>query len=174
MWAIPGMTDKDTPALDMAASVLGGLASSRLDNELVRGTKSAVHVSAYIQPFERVGEFTIEAVVKPGVDPAVVGKQLDSVLADFLAHGPTADELRRAKTDDVASTIKGLEAVGGFSGKAVTLARGATFANDPGFYKKELAAEAALTPEQVQAVAKKWLSRPVFAFMLAPGERSAY
>lgn len=174
MWAVPGLTDKDMPALQMAASVLGGLASSRLDNQLVRDKKTAVHVSAYVQPFERVGEFTIEAVVKPGVDPSLVGQQLDAVLADFLAHGPTADELRRAKTDDVASTIKGLESVGGFSGKAVTLARGATFAGDPGFYKKELAAEAAVTPAQVQAVAKKWLSRPVFAFTLEPGQREAY
>jgi zinc protease len=174
MWAVPGMTDKDMPALQMAASVLGGLASSRLDNALVRGTKDAVHVSAYVQPFERVGEFTIEATVKPGVDPAVVGKQLDDVLADFLKTGPTMDELRRAKTDDVASTIKGLEAVGGFGGKAVTLAQGAVYADDPGFYKTELAAEAALTPAQVQAVASKWLSRPVFAFTLEPGAREAY
>lgn len=36
MWAVPGMTDQDMPALQMAASVLGGLASSRLDNALVR------------------------------------------------------------------------------------------------------------------------------------------
>jgi predicted Zn-dependent peptidase len=174
MWAVPGLTDKDAPALDMAASVLGGLASSRLDNALVRGTKDAVHVSAYVDPYERVGEFTIEATVKPGVDPALVGKQLDSVLADFLKDGPTEDELRRAKTDDVATTIKGLESVGGFSGKAVTLASGAVYADDPGFYKKELAAEAALTPAEVQAAARKWLSRPVFAFTLEPGQRSAY
>nr|WP_255586862.1 pitrilysin family protein [Hephaestia mangrovi] len=174
MWAVPGMTDKDMPALQMAASVIGGLASSRLDNALVRDKKTAVHVSAYVQPYERVGEFTIEATVKPGVDPAVVGQQLDQVIADFLKNGPTADELRRAKTDDVASTIKGLESVGGFGGKAVTLASGAVYADDPGFYKKELAAEAALTPAEVQAVARKWLSRPVFAFTLEPGKRGAY
>ncbi|HEV8408853.1 MAG TPA: pitrilysin family protein, partial [Sphingomicrobium sp.] len=56
----------------------------------------------------------------------------------------------------------------------VTLAEGAVFANDPGFYKKELEEEAALTPEQVRAAAKKWLSRPAFAFTLAPGKRDPY
>ncbi len=174
MWAVPGVTAKDETALEMAASVLGGLASSRLDNELVRDKKTAVSVSAYVDPHERVGEFTIQATVKPGIDPALVGKQVDAILADFIKHGPTADELKQAKTVDVASTIKGLESVGGFDGKAVTLARGAVFANDPGFYKKELEEEAALTPAQVQAAAKKWLSRPVFSFMLEPGKRDPY
>jgi zinc protease len=174
MWAVPGITGKDTPALEMAANILGGLASSRLDNELVRDKKTAVSVSAGVDEYERVGEFQVEATVRPGVDPALVGQQLDSIIADFIKNGPTAEELKRAKTDDVASTIKGLESVGGFGGKAVTLARGAVFANDPGFYKKELAEEAALTPAAVHAAARKWLSRPVYAFTLAPGKRDPY
>jgi zinc protease len=174
MWAVPGVTAKDETALEMAASVIGGLASSRLDNALVRDKKTSVGVSAYIDPHERVGEFTVEATVKPGVDPALVGKQVDAIIADFIKNGPTEEELKQAKTTDIASTIRGLESVGGFGGKAVTLASGAVFANDPGFYKKELEEEAALTPAQVQAAAKKWLSRPVFAFTLAPGKRDPY
>jgi zinc protease len=174
MWAVPGITGKDTPALKMAMRVLGGLASSRLDNALVRDKKTAVSVSAGVSPYERVGELTVEATVKPGVDPALVGQQLDAVIADFLKNGPTADELKRAKTTTVAGTIKGLESVGGNGGKAVVLATGAGFANDPGFYKKELAAEAALTPAQVRLAANKWMSRPVFAFTLEPGKREAY
>jgi zinc protease len=174
MWAVPGLTAKDTPALEMAASVLGGLASSRLDNVLVRDKKTAVSVSAGDEPFERVGEFTVEAMVKPGVDPALVGRQLDAVIAEFIRNGPTADELKRAKTDDISGTIRGLESVGGFGGKAVTLASGQVYAGDADFYKKELAEEAALTPAQVRAAAQRWLSRPVFAYTLAPGKRSAY
>jgi zinc protease len=174
MWAVPGITGKDTPALEMAASILGGLASSRLDNELVRDKKTAVAVSAGVDDYERVGEFEIDATVKPGVDPALVGQQIDAIVADFIRNGPTAEELKRAKTDDISSTIRGLESVGGFGGKAVTLARGAVFANDPGFYKKELEEEAALTPTAVRAAASKWLSRPVYAFTLAPGKRDPY
>ncbi len=173
-WAVPGLTDPDNPALDLAASVLGGLASSRLDQALVRGAKTAVRVSANNESFERVSEFTLEATVKPGVDPATVGRQMDAILAEFLRTGPTEAELRRAKTAAVAGTVRGLEAVGGFGGKAVTLASGAVYANDPGFYKKELAATAALTPDQVRAVARRWLSRPVFAYTLEPGARGAY
>ncbi|HYZ49180.1 MAG TPA: pitrilysin family protein, partial [Sphingomonas sp.] len=42
-WAVPGLNDPDAVPLDIAATVLGGLSSSRLDNALVRGDKSAVH-----------------------------------------------------------------------------------------------------------------------------------
>ena len=45
-WAVPGLLDKQLAALDIGASVLGGLASSRLDKILVRDEKIAVGVSA--------------------------------------------------------------------------------------------------------------------------------
>ncbi|MBW4332208.1 insulinase family protein [Stakelama sp. CBK3Z-3] len=172
LWAVPGMLSKDAPALDLTASVLGGLASSRLDNMLVRDEKLAVSVSAGFEEFERVGVFEVKAVVKPGVDPETVGKRVDAIIADLISKGPTEAELQRAKTDDVANTIRGLESVGGFSGKAVTLAQGAVYANDPAYYKERLASEVALTPGEVQQVAQKWLSRPVFSYTLSPGERS--
>ena len=173
-WAIPGILDADAPALDVAASIIGGLDSSRLENSLVRGSKMAVSVSAYSQNLERVGQFEISAVVAPGKDAKAVGDAIDAAVADFIKTGPTEAELRRAKTADIAQTIRGLEAVGGFGGKAVALASGAVYANDPGFFKKQLAAEAALTPAQVKAAAAKWLSRPVLAYTLEPGERGKY
>jgi predicted Zn-dependent peptidase len=81
-------------------------------------------------------------------------------MADLLANGPTADEVQRVVTTNVSSRIAGLEAVGGFGGKAVALASGEIYSNDPAFYKKQLEALASVTPQQVQAVARKWLSRP--------------
>jgi len=173
-WVVPGLTDPELVPLDMFGSVLGGLASSRLDNVLVRQEKTAVGVSASIQPFERVSLFEITVDVKPGVDPAVVGKRLDEIVADLLKTGPTADEIQRVATREVSGRINGLESVGGFSGKAVALAEGLVYAGDADFYKKQLAQYAATTPEQVTAVARKWLSRPVYALTVEPGERSSY
>ena len=174
LWAVPGYTSKDAPALRIAAHLLGQLASSRLKNVLVRDKKTAVSADAGLIELERVSEFQVIVTVKPGVDPGLVGRQLDAVIADFISYGPTPAELKRAKTDDMAFTFRGLESVGGFSGKAVTLATGAVYADDPGFYMKKLEAEAALTPAQVRAATKKWLSRPVFAFTLEPGKRDPY
>jgi zinc protease len=173
LWAVPGFKHADAAALDAAASVLGGLSSSRLDNVLVRKEKIAVGVSAYVAGFEDVGYFAVSADVKPGTDVALVGRRLDEEVAAFLSSGPTADELQRVATRSISGVIGGLESVGGFGGKAVALAQGALFTGDPTFYRKELDALAALKPATVTSVAKTWLSRPVFALTVAPGERDA-
>jgi predicted Zn-dependent peptidase len=174
MWAVPGLNDTDSVALDVFAGALGGLSSSRLDNALVRHEKIAVSVSAENESFAQVGVFTISADVKPGVDPALVAKRLDEIVADLIAHGPTADEVQRVATQSASARIAGLESVGGFGGKAVALAEGALYSNDPGFYKKQLATLAAETPAKVQAAAQHWLTRPVYALTVVPGPRDAY
>ncbi len=171
MWVVPGLTDPDLVKLDVTASVLGGLASSRLDNALVKKQQLAVAVSAGIEPFEKVSLFEVQADVKPGVDPAAAAKELDRLIADLVKNGPTADEVRRVATTEIAGRIAGLEQVGGFGGKAVTLAEGMIYANDPDFYKRQLAEYAAATPSTVKAAAEKWLSRPVYRLMVQPGER---
>ncbi|RVT92746.1 M16 family metallopeptidase [Sphingomonas crocodyli] len=174
LWAVPGITDKDIVPLDVAATVLGGLNASRLDNALVRREKLAVSVSAGIQAMEDVGMLIVSADVRPGVDPATVSKRLDELIADLLAKGPNADEVSRVATQEVTDKIGGLEVVGGLGGKASRLAEGAVYANDPAHYKAELAAYAAATPEQVTAVARKWMQRPPLTIVIKPGQRAGY
>ena len=170
-WAVEGVNGKDTTALEVGASVLGGLSSSRLDNALVRGEQIAVNVSAGVQTFEQIGVLSVTADVKPGTDPALVAKRLDEVVAQFLKSGPTADEVRRVATRSIAGTIGGFESVGGFGGKAVALAEGLVYSGDPAKYKKDLAALAAMTPAKVTAAARKWMSRPVLRVTVSPGDR---
>ncbi|MBN9478662.1 MAG: insulinase family protein [Bordetella sp.] len=170
-WVVPGLGDPDSVPLSVGASVLGGLASSRLDNVLVRDEQTASSVSAGNQTFQRVGMFSYSAMVKPGADADAVAKHMDEVLADLIANGPTQDEINRVVTRYASQRIQGLETA---NGKASVLAEGQLYANDPDFYKKELAAYAAVTPAQVQAALRKWLSRPVYSQIVMPGEREAY
>jgi predicted Zn-dependent peptidase len=167
-WAVPGLNEADAAALEV------GLSSSRLDNALVRGEKLAVQVSASNRAFAEVGAFSVTAVARPGVDQALLERRLDAVTADFIRTGPTADEVSRYVTGVVANRVAGLESVGGFGGKAVALAEGALYSNDPGFYKKRLQALAAQTPETVRAAMARWLTRPVYALAIVPGAREAY
>ena len=53
-----------------------------------------------------------------------------------------------------------MKQVGGFGGKAVALAEGALYADDPGFYKKQLQAYAAATPESVKAITAEMADAP--------------
>jgi zinc protease len=173
-WAVPGLLDKDMIPLDVAAGVLGGLSSSRLDNELVRKDQTAVRVSAYVQSFHRVSIFNVEVDVKPGVDPATVATRLDGIIGYYIANGPTQDEVNRYVMRNVSGTIQGLEQVGGFGGKAVALAEGALYADDPDLYKKQLAQYGRVSADDVKAAMAKWLTRPVYALRVDPGERGAY
>ena len=172
MWTIPGLNDPDAVPLAMAGSVLGGLASSRLDNDMVRENPIAVAVAAYAQIFAQGGQFVAFADVKEGVDPTVVATRLDELIAKFLKEGPNEDELRRAVTRYVSGQIQGLESVGGGGGKAPRLAEGLLYSDNVEKYKVDLQRAAAATPEQVRLAAEKWLSRPVFSLTVEPGERS--
>ena len=173
-WAVPGLLGKELAALDLGASILGGLASSRLDNALVRDEKIAVAVTAALQPFQRVGVFEVTATVKPGVDPALVERRVDEIIAELVANGPTEDEVRRAATREVAGRIRALEQVGGFGGKAVALAEGQVFAGNSNFYKQTLDQYARVTPADVKAALQQWLTRPAVSIRLEPGERPPY
>ncbi len=173
-WTVPGLLDRQLVALDVGGSVLGGLASSRFDKVLVRDEQLAVSASANMYALQRLGIFFVEASVKPGVDPALVEKRLDELVAQFIAEGPTEAEVQRAALSEVGGRIRGLEQVGGFGGKAVTLAEGQTFTGDSEFYKKTLATYASITPAEVQAAMRQWLTRPALSVKLEPGERPPY
>ena len=114
---------------------------------------------------------SIDVTAAPGVDPARIEARIDALLADFLKNGPTADEVSRVATRAVSGTIRGLEAVGGFGGKAVALAEGAVYAGDANFYKKELAAYADATPASVGAAARTWLAKGDYRQTVLPGAR---
>jgi zinc protease len=173
-WAVPSLTHEDQVPLQVAAAVLGGLSSSRLDNQLVRGEQTAVRVSSFLLPFQRVSMFEVQVDVKPGQDADAVSRRLDQIIEDFIRTGPSEDEVRRTVMRSMSGRIQGLEQVGGFGGKAVALAEGMLYADDPNFYRTRLEQLASVTPAQVQAAMQRWLTRPVLAIRVDPGEREAY
>ena len=171
-WTGPGVNDPDSLALEVGMRVLGGLASSRLDKALVRAEQLAVAVTAGAQTFEQLGFIQATLDLKPGVDRAHAEARLDALIAQFIAEGPTEDEVRRAVTGAVSAQIGGLEVAGGFGGKGATLAEGQLYSGDPAKYKTDLARVAAITPAEVRAAMQRWLTRPTFALTVSPGKRT--
>ena len=170
-WVVPGLNDPDSVPLSIGTWVLGGLASSRLDNIMVRDEQLAVRVSASYQEFAQLGFIEIYADVKPGVDPDKVSTRLDEIIAAYLKDGPSEDEVQRVVIRNIAEALDGLESVGGSGGKAPTLAEGLLYSGDPAFYKKRLASA---TPASIRTAMQKWLGRPTYALRVEPGERPAY
>jgi predicted Zn-dependent peptidase len=171
-WTGPALTSPDAVPLEVGLHVLGGLASSRLDNVLVRGEQLAVSVSANAEQHEQLSFLQARMDVKPGIDAALAERRFDEVIADLVANGPTRDELTRATTQLVSAEIGALELVGGFSGKGATLAEGLLYAGDAAHYKAELRQMAALTPGQVKAALQRWIGRPSYTLTVVPGERT--
>lgn len=171
-WSGPGLNDPDTAALRIGLHILGGLSSSRLDTMLVRGEQLAVQVTAQDQIHEQVSFLQASMDVKPGVDRAKAEARFDQLIAQYIAEGPTADEVKRAATSIVSQEIGALENVGGFYGKGATLAEGELYSGDPAHYRADLARIAALTPAEVKRALQKWLKRPAFSLAITPGERT--
>lgn len=173
-WVVPGLNDPAASDLDVAASVFGGLASSRLDNVLVREEQTAVSVTAFLQEFEYVSLFEVQVNVAPTADADAVSARLDELIADYIANGPTQDEVNRVAMSQVSGRIAGLEQVGGFTGKAAVLATGELYSNDPAYYRTRLERLGAVTPDSARAAMQQWLTRPVLAMRVDPGERGSY
>jgi len=171
-WSGPGLNDPDAPALDVAMRILGGLASSRLDNSLVRGEQLAVGVTASDEQHEQVSMLEATMDVKPGTPRATAEARFDALIRQYVAEGPTEDEVRRAATKAVAEQVGALEQVSGFSGKGAQLAEGMLYSGDPAKYKADLARIAALTPAEVKAAMQRWLTRPAFSLAVTPGPRT--
>jgi predicted Zn-dependent peptidase len=171
-WPAPGITSEELTALNVGTQILGGLASSRLDELLVRDEQLAVNVNAGNFDFQRVGVLNVGATLRDGVQLEALEARLQQLIDWFIETGPTEDEVRRAATSNLAGTIRGLEQVGGFGGKAVALARGEVLAGDPGFAVDQLELLASITPADVQAAMQKWMTRPAMTLVLQPGERT--
>ena len=167
-WVVPQLGTDDAIQLDLAASVLGDGKTSRLYQRLVYQDKLADDVSADLHAFALASQFQIQADVKDGVDPAAVKVAIDDELRKFLAEGPTQDELDRARMSNRAHFIRGLEKVGGFGGKAVILAEGQVYRDDPGAYRKDLERSAAATIASVRDAAHTWLRMGDYALTVLP------
>ncbi|HEX7340965.1 MAG TPA: pitrilysin family protein [Rhodanobacteraceae bacterium] len=157
-WNTPADGTHADNLLSLAADVLGGGKTSRLYQKLVYQDKLADNVSVSDNSGKLATQFELSVTLKKGVDPAKVEAAIADVWTTFLKHGPTADELERAKVGFRASVVRQMQKVGGFGGKAFMLGRAQTFHGDPGAWRKSLADMMAATPEAVREAAVKWLS----------------
>jgi zinc protease len=167
-WNVPEVGSEDSDLLDIAAQILGGGKTSRLYERLVYRDRIADNAFAGQQSLEISSLFLMLADVKATASQAQVEAALQQTLSEFIAKGPTAEELARAKTVLRADFLRGLERIGGFGGKADVLASCEVYEGDSNCYSRTLARLDAATPAQVQAAAKRWLSRGDYTLEVQP------
>ena len=157
-WVVPGRITQERAELEVFATVLGGGRTSRLYRDFVFDRQVATRAVAYVEEHQLASQFHIEVTLNPGEDVAAASARIDEILGELLEEGPTADELAAARTRMNAATIRGLEQIGGFGGKAVALAEGQLYAGDPGFWRTNLERMNNATAEAMTATANEWLT----------------
>jgi predicted Zn-dependent peptidase len=157
VWVAPEDNNPVSSDLSVAASILGDGKNSRLYKELAFNQQIATDAGVFNYELKLASIFGVYVDVAPGQDPQKVEAEMEKVLNEFLDKRPSSSEVKLVTTKTKASIIRGLEQVGGFSGKAVTLASGELIAGDPGYINTELARLAAVTPKSVQRAANRWL-----------------
>jgi zinc protease len=175
-WQTPKVFSAGDAALDLAGQVLADGKSARLVKRLVMDERIAQDVSAgqYSQTLGSM--FLVTATPKPGVSLEQLEKEIDEELARLAASPPGAEELERAKNKIEAGAIFGLEPVGGFGGRAATLASYYLRTGDPGYLDEDLARYRSSSGDDVSAAVRSFLrkdARVVLQVLPRDGARGA-
>lgn len=168
IWNVPGADTPEEPLLDLAAQVLGGGKTSRLYQRLVVREQLATGAFAGNESNEIAGQFAMNLTARPGADSGRMERAADEELRALMKSGPTAAELRLARTAILAQTARAVERVGGFGGKSDLLARCATFTGNPDCYKVYLQRIKDASPAAVRQAMLDWLSDGDYVLQVEP------
>lgn len=151
--AVPGNT-ADFYALQVLGAVLQSGQSSRLYQKLVKEKEMVTGVGGFMDEKRGVGAFYTNATLRPGVKTEDVEAAIYAEI-ERLKKEPIADwELQKAKNTTRRNLINGLQSS---LNRAVTLGQYTIYYNEPGLINNRLNKVAAVTKEDVQRVANKYL-----------------
>jgi zinc protease len=148
----PIFTDGDAEA-NLLATVLGKGKTSRLYQRLVYEKQLAQDVSVANTSLVLGSVLEIGVVARPGHDLQEVEAAVQAELDDLVKNPVSDEELDRAKTDHVATTLRQLQELGGFGGRADVLNYYDHYTGDPGYLPKDLARYESVTADSLKKVA---------------------
>jgi zinc protease len=164
-WPTVGFKHDDDYALSVMSSILSGSRTARLTKALVYDSQAASQVGAFANSFEDVGVFQVTVIPRPEHTLTELEGAVDQVIQKFLAEGPTAEELQKAKAGLELNFLRGLESN---LGKANQLINGAVFYGNPGQFSTDYQKTLAVTAADVKRVANQYLSRSRIVLSVVP------
>ncbi|MGC8666967.1 MAG: M16 family metallopeptidase [Chthonomonadales bacterium] len=159
-WHGPSLSNPDTYAMDLLAEIVFGGETSRAYQELVKGKQMAVSIEGELDSHRGPSLFDVFAVYRPTVTPEQMERAIYAQIDALKKQPPSPEELERVKTRFRASryrafSIFGLETM---LGRAIQIADYTVLQNDPNLINTEMARYMAVTPQQIQAVARKYFT----------------
>jgi zinc protease len=153
-YRMPGMGDPDTYALGMLQTLLAGGQSSRLYKSIVDNQQLAVECGAIPLSLEDAGLFLVYGIANVGVSLEDLEKAMDEEIRKVAEEGLTPREFQKLANQTENDFISRNTTMAGIS---ESLATYYTFYRDPGLINTEIDKYLAVTPEDIVAVAKKYL-----------------
>ena len=157
-WLTPPAYQQDDAELAVAAQILAGGKSSRLYKSLVYGRQIAQDVDANQDARALASTFLIEVTARAGHTPAELEEAIDAELAALRDHGPTEQEVARARNQIETAIVSSLEKLGG-DGLADQLNHYNQYTGDPGYLAKDVAQLRKITAADVQRAVRTWLQQ---------------
>ena len=151
----PGNTAETYAALQLAL-ILGEGQSSRFYQHLVKDKQLATQISIDPDPRMGPGLLYITATPRPGVKMEDLQKGIDDELAAAVTGGVTPEELAKAKTRLLRSFVDQRRSS---LNTAIRIGDDVVRYDDPNLVNTQLDKENAVTLDQVNAAAKKFLVR---------------
>jgi len=164
-WPTVGIKNSDDTPLAVMSSILSGSRTARLTKALVYDSQLASNVFAFQNSAEDVGVFQVVVVPRPEHTLTELEAAVDQVIQKFIAEGPTAEELQKAKSGLELNFLRGLESN---LGKANQLLDGAVFYGNPGQFSVDYQKTLAVTAADVKRVAASYLSRSRIVLSVVP------
>src|SRR5690349_4652527 len=161
----PTVGTRQDLGLGMMSLILSGSRTARLTKALVYDSQLASQVIAFQNSDEDVGVFQVIVIPRPEHTLTEIEAAVDQVLQKFMAEGPTAEELQKAKSGLELNFLRGLESN---LGKANQLLNGAVFHNNPGQFRVDYDKTLAVTAADVKRVANTYLSRSRIVLSVVP------
>ena len=170
-WPTASETDPDAPALDLLAMLLSDGDASRLMQSLVFQSQAALDADASSDTNEVGGAFKIAATIAPGKSVSEVEALIAEVIEGVQSTIASAEQVDRVKakyrTDllvDLTSPIQ----------RTIVIALSLAQHDDPHYYQSLFTKFEAVTAEDIQRVARKYLVPDKVVLVVEPvGEGEA-
>ncbi|HEX7571181.1 MAG TPA: pitrilysin family protein, partial [Verrucomicrobiae bacterium] len=153
-WHIPELRHADVPALDVLAVLLGSGRSSRLFQQVREKQGVVHHVDAWTYSPGLPGLFGVSAVVD-GDQFEAANKAILAEIEKIKSLSVSSDELHKAIKQFISATLSSRKTM---EGQAQNLGGNWIAANDLNFSERYLAAVKLVTTNDVQRVARQYLT----------------
>ncbi|MGE7205430.1 M16 family metallopeptidase [Sphingomonas sp. NPDC019816] len=164
-WPISSGSPRDTTLLLLAARAMAGPKDAPLVRALVTEAKVATGVNATVNESALGSVLNVTMALRPGVSPEAADRALDAALADYAAKGPAPSRLQSIIAATDASLLGSLDDNGAIGNR---LGEGEVAHGDPSYFLKQRAWINTARPEEVRAVAARWLGRPYYELITMP------